>query len=205
MNTWVRPLVLGASARVAPCARTAQREGREAEGGGRKPAGRAGKQGSSGRELRGQAPRSGRGLQPCVGPRAVRTRRRRAPPPVGGPRTRRRGGGAWLSAPGAGPDPGSPGRWRTRLVGRATGAPATKGCDPPLAPPSRLRSANQSGFYWRVGRAGPAAPRLWHGNVPARGWRGPGRSHSAPGGPGRGRGGREAARGTRDPGAERGE
>lgn len=50
----------------------------------------------------------------------------------------------------------------------ATGAPATKGCDPPLAPPSRLRSANQSGFYWRVGRAGPAAPRLWH--VGSRFW-----------------------------------
>ena len=129
----------------------------------------------------------------------------RAPPPVGGPRTRRRRGGALLSAPGAGPGRGSLGRWRTRLVGGSDRSPGHQGVRPPLAPPSRLRPANQSGFYWWVGRAGPAARRLWHGNVPARVWRGPGRSHSAPGGPGRGRGGGEAAGGTRDPGAELGD
>lgn len=134
MNTWVPPLVLRASARAAPCAWAAQHEGQEAEGGGRRPAGRAGKQGSSGWALRGQAPRSGRELQACVGPRAVRARSRRAPPLVGGPRTRRRGGGAWLSAPGAGPDPGSPGRWRTRLVGGSYRSPGHQGVRPPTGP-----------------------------------------------------------------------
>ena len=53
MNIWVRPLVLRASAWAAPCAWVAQHEGQEAEGGGRRPAGRAGKQGSSGCALRG--------------------------------------------------------------------------------------------------------------------------------------------------------
>lgn len=70
---------------------------------------------------------------------------------------------------------GGPG-WRTG----ATGAPATKGCDPHWLRLPGCGPANQSGFYWRVGRAGPAAPRLWHGNVPARGWWGPQRSLSAP-------------------------
>lgn len=137
-------------------------------------------------------------------PALLQSPSRRAPPPGGrDPDPAARGRGLALRA-GGGARPGSSGPVQGPAERREPpdsrpprGAtphwPRLPGCGP----------ANQSGFYWRVGRAGPAARRLWHGNVPARGWRGPGRSHSVPGGPSLGPGGGKAAGGTRDPGGGR--
>ncbi|KAK2506316.1 hypothetical protein MC885_014114, partial [Smutsia gigantea] len=64
-----------------------------------------------------------------------RVRSGRAPPPGG--RTRDpwgRGGGACLSAPGAGPGPGSPGRCRARLVRGSDRSTGHQGVRPPAGP-----------------------------------------------------------------------
>lgn len=77
-------------------------------------------------------------------------------PPVGGPWIWRRRGGAWLSAPGAGPNPGAPGRCGPGWSTGTTGAPATKGCDPPLAPPSRLRPGQSEPLLLAGGPSRPS-------------------------------------------------
>jgi hypothetical protein len=116
------------------------------------------------------------------------------PAPGGGPRILRTWGRGLALRAGGGAGPGTPGRLGAPLLGESNRSPGHEGVRPPHWPRPPGRSpANQSCFYWRVGRAGPAALRLWHGNVPARGWRGPGLSHSAPCGPGSSRGGGRAA------------
>lgn len=152
MNTSVQPPGpgserTGSSRSERPCGTDAPAErltpGSDAprSGGGR--AGRARRQESCRRErswpgtraLASGAAELGR-LEP-----PVRAQSRRAPRPA--PRGRppdlaARGRGQALRA-GGGAGPGAPGRCRAGWSAGATGAPATKGCDPPLAPPSRLR------------------------------------------------------------------
>ncbi|XP_074082075.1 pre-mRNA-processing factor 40 homolog B isoform X4 [Macrotis lagotis] len=53
-------------------------------------------------------------------------------------------------------------------LGGAASAPAQKECSPGRAHPPARGPANQRGFYWWVGRAGPAARSLWH--VGSRFW-----------------------------------
>ncbi|XP_057342535.1 pre-mRNA-processing factor 40 homolog B isoform X2 [Manis pentadactyla] len=171
MNSSVQPLGLGASVRdpAAPSA---------VQGGGASRAAEAGKQrtevwrrweGRAERQIyeRARSRRSVGFVQHSVG-RHSESGAGAPRPQVGGPGTRWRGGGAWFSAPGAGTDPGSPGRCRARWSAGATGATATKGCDPHWPRLPGCGPANQSSFYWRVGRAGPAARRLWH--VGSRFW-----------------------------------
>lgn len=101
----------------------------------RRPAGRAGRQESGRRGEPAREARSSRLARPgFCGSRRASGARRRAPPPVGGPGTWRRGGGVWLSAPGAGPGPGAPGRCRARLVRGRDRSPGHQGVRPPTGP-----------------------------------------------------------------------
>lgn len=152
---------VGSSRSARPCSRAAKAEKRRAEV-WRRPAGRvgrAGRQESRGRALKGRDPNSGREPQPGVGPPAVTQSAERAcpasRPPVGGPRTRRRRGGALLSAPGVGPGRGSLGRWRTRLVGGSDRSPGHQGVRPPTGP-AFPAAAGQSERLLLVG--GPSRP-----------------------------------------------
>lgn len=101
-------------------------------GGGR---GVAGKKGAVSRESH-AALRS----QRAVSPRPAQARSapgggpRRAPPQGAVPGFCARGGGAWRSGPGAEPGRAHRAGWGLRSSARATGAPATKGCDPPTGP-----------------------------------------------------------------------
>nr|XP_044612362.1 collagen alpha-2(I) chain-like [Equus asinus] len=116
---------VGARRSERPCGAAAPAKLRRPGGGGRE--GRRARPGSRS----GRCAQPGARLQPSSKARAGAPR-----PPVGGTRTRRRGGGggAWLSAPGAGPDPGAPGRCRARLSGGSHRTPGHQGVRPPTGP-----------------------------------------------------------------------